>query len=248
MKIVVTTPYKSVDIQFVLNEIQTKGHIEYQGRNVVKSITVAFEKWNVKIFKMPHLINKVVYRWFRKSKAQRSFEYAHILIEKGVDTPRPIAYAERGSILFLLESYYIAEHLDCDLTFRTLIHDQQYPDRTNILQQFTVFTYNLQMSGIHFIDHSPGNTLIVKQNDQRYQFYLVDLNRMNFGPLSYQARIENFTRLSLTDEMIEIIAKKYAVLCDKDEQEVYTDMLNACHDFARKRARKTALKKKIMGK
>jgi len=108
--------------------------------------------------------------------------------------------------------------------------DPHYPDRTNILQQFTEFTYHLQMSGIHFIDH-------------------VDLNRMSFGPLNYQARIENFTRLALSDEMIEIISLKYAALCNKDAQEVYTDMLSACHTYVskrdRKRARLSALKKKI---
>ncbi|NOQ15174.1 MAG: hypothetical protein GQ583_11950, partial [Methyloprofundus sp.] len=236
MKIVAATRYNNADIQSVLDIIHSEGDIEYQGRNIVKSLKVADEKWNIKIFKIPHLINKVAYRYFRKSKAQRSFEYAHILLEKGFNTPTPIAFAEQKSALFLLDSYYISEHLDCQLSFRTLIHDQHYPDRTNILQQFTEFTYHLQMSGIHFIDHSPGNTLIVKQKDQGYKFYLVDLNRMNFGSLSYQTCIENFTRLSLTDEMIAIIAQKYAELCNKDYQEVYTDLLNACHTYVHKRA------------
>lgn len=245
MKTVVATAYQSADIQFVLNRIHTEGDIEYQGRNVVKSITVADTKWNIKIFKIPHIINKLAYRFFRKSKAQRSFEYAHILLEKGFNTPTPIAYSEHRSALFLLDSYYITEHLDYQLSFRTLKNNPQYPDRRNILQQFTEFTYKLQMSGIHFIDHSPGNTLIVKQNDQSYRFYLVDLNRMNFGSLSYQARIENFTRLSLTDEMIEIIALKYAELCGKDGQAVYADMLNACHTYTDKRAKSTAWKKKL---
>ena len=247
MKIVAATPYKSADIQAVLDIIHDRGNIEYQGRNTVKSLNVADEKWNIKMFKIPHLINKVVYRYFRKSKAQRSFEYAQRLLEKGFNTPAPIAFAEHNTALFLLDSYYITEHLDCQLTFRTLIHDPHYPDRKNILQQFTEFTYHLQMSGIHFIDHSPGNTLIIKQKDQSYQFYLVDLNRMNFGPLSYQTRIENFTRLSLTGEMVEIIAQKYAELCNKDYQQVYTDLLNACHTYAHNRAKSVALKKKIKG-
>jgi len=81
MKIVVASPYQSADIQSVLNEIYDKGEIVYQARNLIKSIAVADEKWNIKIFKIPHLINKVVYRYFRKSKAQRSFEYAQLLLE-----------------------------------------------------------------------------------------------------------------------------------------------------------------------
>lgn len=242
MKIVVATPYKSADIQFILNEIQTKGHIEYQKRNIIKSINIADKKLNIKIFKIPHILNKVVYHYFRKSKAQRSFEYAQILIKKGFNTPYPIAYAERKSVLFLLDSYYLSEHIEYQLTFRTLIHDQQYPGRTQILQEFTEFTYNLQESGIYFIDHSPGNTLIDKQ-DNHYKFSLVDLNRMRFGHINYQKRIENFTRLSLTDEMIEIISLKYAGLCGKDYQEVYTDLYNACHTFTQKKRRLITLKR-----
>ncbi|NOQ13883.1 MAG: hypothetical protein GQ583_05285 [Methyloprofundus sp.] len=53
--------------------------------------------------------------------------------------------------------------------------------------------------------------------------------------------------MSLTDEMIAIIAQKYAELCHKDYQEVYTDLLNACHTYVHKRARSVALKKKIKG-
>jgi len=245
MKIVVASPYKSADIQCLLNEIHSTGHVEYQGRNTVKSIKVADKVWNVKIFKIPHLLNKFVYRYFRKSKAQRSFEYAHKLLEKGFNTPNPIAFAEQRSALFLSDSFYISEHLDSQLTFRNLIHEPQYPDRTKILQEFTEFTYNLQESGIYFIDHSPGNTLIIKQKDNSYKFYLVDLNRMHFGHLSYQTRIENFTRLALTDDMFEIIALKYAELCHKEYQDVYTDLLNACHNFKVKRAKLSALKQKI---
>ncbi|MDF1584377.1 MAG: lipopolysaccharide kinase InaA family protein [Methyloprofundus sp.] len=245
MKIVVASPYKSADIQYLLNAIHNTGHVEYQGRNTVKSIKVADKIWNVKIFKIPHLLNKFVYRYFRKSKAQRSFEYAHKLLEKGFYTPNPIAFAEQRSALFLSDSFYISEHLDCQLTFRTLIHEPQYPDRTRILKEFTAFTYNLQESGIHFVDHSPGNTLIVKQKNDSYKFYLVDLNRMSFKPLSYQTRIENFTRLALTEDMLEIIALEYATLCQKEYQDVYNDMLNASHKFQNKRAKLSALKKKF---
>lgn len=245
MNIVVASPYKSADIQCLLNEIHNTGHIEYQGRNIVKSIKVDDALWNVKIFRIPHLLNRFVYRYLRKSKAQRSFEYAHKLLEKGFNTPNPIAFAEQRSALFLSDSFYISEHLDCQLTFRTLICDPQYPDRTKILKEFTAFTYNLQESGIHFIDHSPGNTLIVKQKDNNYKFYLVDLNRINFKSLSYQTRIENFTRLALTEDMLEIIALEYAKLCQKDYQDVHSDMLNACHKFQNKRAKLSALKKKF---
>lgn len=47
MKIVVAAPYKSTDIQSLLNEIHRTGHVEYQGRNTVKSVKVADKTWNI---------------------------------------------------------------------------------------------------------------------------------------------------------------------------------------------------------
>ncbi|MFK5889883.1 MAG: lipopolysaccharide kinase InaA family protein [Flavobacteriaceae bacterium] len=245
MKIVVAASYKRTQINTVLETIHKNGTVVYKGRNTVKALTVGGEKWNVKVFKIPPLINKIAYRLLRKSKAQRSFEYAQYLLEKGFLTPKPIAYAENRQGLFLLDSFYFSEQLNYDLTFRELITNIQYPDRKNILEQFTEFTYNLQVARIHFIDHSPGNTLIVKDKKGKYKFYLVDLNRMSFGHLDYSKRIQNFARLSLTDEMIEIIAVKYAAIANRDFEEVYADMLNVCHASADKRARKAALKKKV---
>jgi len=245
MKIVVAAPYKKTQIQTVLNGIKKNENVIYKGRNTVKSIIAGTENWNVKIFKTPHLINKIIYHFFRKSKAQRSYEFANLLLDKGFLTPRPIAYAEQKQGLFLLDSYYISEQLNYDLTFRELLTDIKYPNRKNILEQFTEFTYNLQVAGIHFIDHSPGNTLIIKTKKNKYDFYLVDLNRMHFDYLNYETRIQNFARLSLTDEMIEIIAAKYAAISNRDFEKVYADMIYACHVSADKRTRKVALKKKV---
>ena len=245
MKIVTSFGYKINDIAPVIAKIPKEGQVEYQGRNTIKSIRVGKEKWNIKIFKIPHVVNKFAYRWIRKSKAQRSFEYGQLLLQKGFLTPKPIAYAEHYKGLYMLDSCYISEQLKYDLTFRELIHDSNYPDRTNILKQFTEFTYNLQVAGIHFIDHSPGNTLIIKDKKNKYKFYLVDLNRMRFRYLNYQKRIQNFARLSLTDEMIEIIANKYASISNCDFEQVFADMINACHASANKRTRKAKLKKKL---
>jgi len=245
MKIITVLKYKHSDIQLVLNKIHKDGQVEYKGRNIIKSIAIGQEKWNIKLFRTPHIVNKFAYRLVRKSKAQRSFEYAQVLLQKGFLTPKPIAYAENYRGLSLLDSYYISEQLNYDLTFRQLITDINYPDRTNILNQFAEFTYNLQVRGIHFIDHSPGNTLIVKDKKDKYQFYLVDLNRMRFEHLNYKQRIQNFARLSLTDEMIEIIATKYALISNCDYEKIYADILIACHISADKRLRKATLKKKV---
>jgi len=131
-------------------------------RNIIKVIKYNGLDLNIKAFKIPNLINRLVYRFFRKSKAQRSFEYAEKLIEMNVGTPRPIAYFEFTSFFQFNKSFYISENLDCDMTYRKLVTDFNLPDYDKILRSFTRFTYSLHQKNVYFIDHSPGNTLIKK--------------------------------------------------------------------------------------
>ena len=68
-------------------------------RNVIKIISIDAIDLNIKAFKIPNLINQFAYRFIRKSKAQRSFEYANKLIDLQVGTPKPIAYFEYRTCL-----------------------------------------------------------------------------------------------------------------------------------------------------
>ncbi len=61
-------------------------------RNKIKLFDWNGKTINIKSFKIPNIINKVAYKYFRKSKAKRSFEYATILLEKGIGTPAPVSY------------------------------------------------------------------------------------------------------------------------------------------------------------
>jgi hypothetical protein len=245
VKIQVAADYDKKQVLEMINSFDEKGETFYAKRNTIKIFQVGEEEWNIKSFKIPHLVNKIAYRFFRKSKAQRSFEYATYLLQHGILTPKPIAFLEKYTFLGLGNSFYVSENLHYDLTFRELIHDKNYPDRENILQQFTNFTFQLHEKGIHFLDHSPGNTLIVTKEKQVYDFYLIDLNRMNFGAMDFESRMKNFAKLTLTDDMIAIISKQYAVLSQKEETLVKNTMTEFSETTAAKRAKKQAFKKKI---
>ena len=74
---------------------------------------------NVKQFGTPSFPNNFIYGKLRKSKARRSFEHAHRLLQLGFDTPLPYAYIEiyRRNALgipMLRRSYYICRHLPLD--------------------------------------------------------------------------------------------------------------------------------------
>jgi len=61
-----------------------------QKRNSLKLFRLEEKVFNVKSFKIPNFINQIAYRFFRKSKAQRSFEYAKILESLDIGTPQPM--------------------------------------------------------------------------------------------------------------------------------------------------------------
>lgn len=186
------------EIISLVNSFDTNGKLLYGGsRNAIKTFEINNLIINIKSFKVPNLINKIAYKYFRKSKARRSFEFANILLENKIGTPQPIAYFENSNFLGLKDSYYVSEHLDCDLTFRELVQIPDFPENEIILRQFTRFSYDLHQKGIEFLDHSPGNTLIKKGNNGNYEFFLVDLNRMEFHKsMSFEVRMKNLCRLT----------------------------------------------------
>src|SRR5690606_27241804 len=213
-------------------------------RNAIKTKEMDGLTINVKSFKIPHIFNQFVYKFLRKSKARRSFENASYLLEKGIGTPKPIAYFEYLSFLGLKRSFYVSAHLECDLTFRELITNPDYPDHEKILISATDFTFKLHENNILFKDHSPGNTLI-KKTATGYDFYLVDLNRMDFKTLSFEERIKNFSRLTPKEEMVRVMSNQYAELINRNPDEVFDLMWEYTKTFQEKFYRKKRLKKKL---
>ncbi|MEM6514928.1 MAG: lipopolysaccharide kinase InaA family protein [Bacteroidota bacterium] len=217
-----------------IEDFGNSGELVFGGaRNEIRSIDIKGEKFNVKSFKIPHKLNAIIYKYFRPSKARRSFEYASKLLNLGISTPQPVAYFEFINKSGLSSSYYVSRHIDYDLDFRELIHNQDYPEREKILQRFTEFTYRLHENDINFLDHSPGNTLIEKTSSG-YKFYLIDLNRMRFEKMNFNQRMHNFRRLWLSKAMIKIMAKTYADLYGKSFIETYDLMLEYSRQFQKK--------------
>lgn len=231
-----------------IENFDSKGTLFGNGdRNKIKLFEIDDKTVNIKSFKVPHLINKIAYKYFRKSKARRSYEYANALLKVGIGTPSPIAFLESFSLLGLEKSYYASEHLTCDLTYRELVEIPNFPDHDNILRQFTKFTFDLHEKGVEFLDHSPGNTLIKKVTENQYEFFLVDLNRMNFHDnMSFEQRMNNFSRLTPQKGMIAVMSNEYSKFyTDKTEDEIFEKMWQATSDFQEEFARKKRLKKKL---
>lgn len=209
-KIVINPRYQYLK-EFIGNlpsNFDTIGEVLFGGRNIIREIPIGDLKLNVKSFKVPHIVNQLVYDNFRVSKARRSFEYANILLERGINTPDPVAYLECKQGLRFMQSYYISIQEEFDGLMREF-KTGDLIGREDLLRQFAQFTAYMHQKKVLHLDYSPGN-ILYKYKDQAYHFYLVDLNRMYFGDISIDLGCKSFRRLWGNEEMIKFIASEYA--------------------------------------
>lgn len=249
MQITVQPQYKKKEVLIpqLIDGFFDSGDMIVQGaRNTIKANFLGDEKVNIKFFQKPGLFKSIIYSFFRSTKAKRSFDYANYLLEHKIPTPSPVAYTEEKNGLGLLQdSYYICQQIDYDFTIRELIHNPLFPERNIILEQFTDFTYKMHEARVNFLDHSPGNTLIIKKSEGQYDFYLIDLNRMKFETLSIEARMDNFKKMWLSKTMVKVIAKKYAELSGEPEEKLHQLLLEKTKAFKGKITRKKYIKRKL---
>lgn len=249
MKLVVQPQFidQKKEIETIITHFNEQGTLLIKGsRNTIKIFPLNNELLNIKAFKKPNLLNSFVYRFIRDSKAKRSYNYALRLLNSGIGTPQPIAFAEYAAGLGLGKSFYVCEHIATEYTYRDLVENPNLENHEEILRAFTAFCYKLHETGVEFKDHSPGNTLIKINEDDSYSFFLVDLNRMQFHTkMSFEQRMYNLRRLTPKKDMNAIMANEYAKLyTQKSEQEIFDLLWNLTNKFQMKFHRKQKLKKR----
>ena len=235
------TIYSDV-IENLINNFSKSGDVIKDSRNVIKSYESDIVTFNIKSFKIPNIFNAFIYNNLRASKAERSYKFAQKLLNLGIKTPEPIAYFEFKTRFFLRNSFYISKQLDYDFTIREVIKDDNLKDRIQILKMFSRFTYKLHENNINYLDHSPGNTLI-KVNGEEYEFYLIDLNRMQFKEMSFEDRMQNFNRLTNDSTVIEIFSREYAILFNQDFDLVFNMMQSYSQRFISSREKTKKIKR-----
>ena len=181
----------------------------YKGRNELREFDLNGQKMVVKSYRIPHLLNRVVYRFFRESKAKRSFRYAQMLRKIGVGTPVPVAYCSTGSWLLFGHSYFVSLKSKCPNTYRDF-GECTFERQEEILRAIADTTAILHENGFLHKDYSAGNILFGENPDGDIDVEIIDLNRMSFGKVSMEAGCKNFECLPGTHEMFEVLADEYA--------------------------------------
>ncbi len=187
-----------------------EGEVIHNRRNELRIMSVDGMNVVIKSFAIPNLINRIVYGLFRKSKAQRSFEYAERLNNLGIKSPTPIVYYTERCGLFFSRSYYISQKSTCRHTFYDVIANPSLENRASYLRCVGQMTAKMHDAGIYPLDYSGGNILL-DMVDGEAQFELVDLNRMSFGDVDIDKGCRGFERLNVEPEALVIMAREYAL-------------------------------------
>ncbi len=185
-----------------------EGEVLQDRRNTIKIFHVNGLDINVKRFRVPFFFNRIIYTFFRASKASKAYLNALEVLRRGFETPHSIAYIEqyRGGLLHW--SYYIS----LQSSFRQEMRDYYFGPLTGnepLIKAFAQYTADLHENGICHNDYSPGNVLIGR-NQEQYRFSLVDINRMKFKPMNLKEGCRNLKRMFENQELYVFLAREYA--------------------------------------
>ena len=241
-KIVLNPKYQELEafVEQLPSKFTNQGETIQDRRNIIKVVNYEGLNLNIKRYRVPIFINRIIYTFFRKTKAYRAYNNALIVIDKGFETPTPIAYIEDYKNGLLSLSYFVSTQLTNVKEIREYYFSKVIGSEI-FLKSFAQYTARLHNNGILHLDYSPGNVLI-SESDGNYNFSLVDINRMKFCDIDIEIGCENFCRLFEYDEVFTYIAKTYAKERGFDSQECSELMLHYKHQFERKKERKEKIK------
>lgn len=180
----------------------------YKSRNEIKVFEFNGLQINVKQYRKPSFLNRIIYTLIRPSKGLRAFNYAKILTDKGFSTPEPIAYIVYKQHNIIAESYFISIQSQLSRTMYEF-GTSEMKGKEDVVKALGLFTARMHDAGIYHRDYSPGNILFDKV-DGEVQFCLVDINRMDFGAVSIKKGCKNFQRLWGKDDFFTLLATEYA--------------------------------------
>ncbi len=249
MKIVLNPTFAFLkDFIVTLPEAFTQsGEIIYKGRNEIRVYQVNDLQLNVKRYKKPILFNRIVYSFFRPTKAERAYQNALRVLEKGFETPTPVAYIEKTDGGLFSDGYFVSLQCPYPYTFRKFGGEEQLAGNEAVLAQFARYTARLHANHILHLDYSPGNILFDTIGGV-VRFSLLDINRMQFCDVDEDMGCRSFERLSVSEEMFRFMAAEYAKARGFDAEKCIEKVLNYHRESEVYFSNKATIKKKLKEK
>ena len=144
-------------IRAIPSEEYEREEVYCNRRNTVERVRFGDKDFVIKKYKRPALINCLIYTWFRKSKAQRAFEYAELFSATG-NRDRP-----SGSLYRNQKEWFLPHRI---LYFRIppypLVTDMfgtemEEEEKKRLRHDLVDFTLQLHLNKVLPLDYNPKN-------------------------------------------------------------------------------------------
>lgn len=242
MKLIINPEYEHLRdyLTHIDEHFEHEGREIHKGRNSIRVCRTAGLELNVKRYAIPAWPNRFIYSFIRSPKGMRAYIYPQILLQKGFETPVPVAYIEERRFGLIAHSYFVS--LQCPYTRRFYeFGNTPAGECTDVVTAFARFTARLHTAGIMHLDYSPGNILFDHINGN-WHFALVDTNRMYFGPVSVRRGCANMARLWGQPDFFYLLAEEYAAARGADAALCRRWIMKAREHFWRRFSRRHRIK------
>ncbi|MBP5628943.1 MAG: hypothetical protein J6X27_03770 [Bacteroidaceae bacterium] len=189
-----------------------EGELLYSERNEVRRMEHQGKVFIVKRYKRVNAIQRLVYTFFRRTKAARAYLFAQEFRRRGIDTPREIAYMETFSHGLFTVGYFVSEECLWREVAIDLRNREDYDrDLGRAVIQHLVLMHS---RGVLHGDLNLTNFLYRREADGHYRFMLIDINRSHFtdGMPSDSQCLHNMVRITHRRDLYEFLIRQYALL------------------------------------
>jgi serine/threonine protein kinase len=146
----------------------------------------------------------------------RAYYHAFRLNRLGISTPEPIAAIDVRRYGFLTQSFYVYAYSEYN-DIKELL--DRYPDEQiePLLDALTDFILRIHDKGVLHNDLNILNILYRDCGSGKYDFQLIDINRMSFYPkLTERQRLANLRHFNCKPAVLMYILERYAAAMNID--------------------------------
>lgn len=200
-------------LENIPEEFEARGEVVYDLRNQVRVDEVSGVKIVIKSFRKIYLANRIIYAYFRPSKAKRAYEYGLLLQDHGINTPDPVAYIDCVENGMLKAGYFVSLYTD----YQPLsAFDASDADKARaLLDGLAHFTMKLHQNRIFHEDYTLSNVLY-QEVDGNFDFTVIDNNRLKFTSIDEKLAAKSLNRLGFQPEMLTFLVRRYAEISGMD--------------------------------
>lgn len=193
---------------------EKEGTLLFKSRNTIKKFVLSDGmEVVVKKYKTPIFIQRVVYSFLRKSKAERAYINAAELMRRGIDTPMNIAWGRVNENGLFHTGYFVSDVNDAPAIENELLGGENF--NRALAEDFAQFVATLHSKGIIHKDLNCTNVIYRPKSEGNYEFSLIDNNRMKFYPYGKEPSdmvcMENLTLFTGDMEVLHLVALYYTI-------------------------------------